>query len=102
MGKGVEKHPCLACGFLKVSSSGSMKCAHPDITQSESYKYGRPFTCRCTPKWCPKHPDHSYLGPAIAIPQAQRTARKLVRNGDSVKEIKESDPRDWTGDGGRE
>ena len=33
---------------------------------------------------------------------AQRTARKLVRNCDSVKEIKESDPRDWTGDGGRE
>lgn len=33
---------------------------------------------------------------------AQRTARKLVRNGDSVKEIKESDPRGWTGDGGRE
>ena len=32
----------------------------------------------------------------------QRTARKLVRKGDSVEEIKESDPRDWTGDGGRE
>lgn len=73
MGKGVEKHPCWTCGFLKVSSSGStIKCAHPDITQSESYKYGKPFTCRCTPKWCPKHPDRSYLGPAIAIPQAQR------------------------------
>ena len=33
---------------------------------------------------------------------AQRTAKRLVRNGDSVKEIKESDPRDWTWDGGRE
>ena len=32
----------------------------------------------------------------------QRTARRIVRNGDSVEEIKESDPRDWTGDGGRE
>lgn len=32
----------------------------------------------------------------------QRTARKLVRNGDSVKGIAEADPRDWTGDGGRE
>lgn len=73
MGKGVEKHPCWACVFLKVSSSGSsMKCAHPDITQSESYKYGKPFTCRCTPNWCPKHPDRSYLGPAIAVPQEQR------------------------------
>lgn len=72
MGKPVEKHPCWACGFLKVSSSGSsMKCAHPDITQSESYKYGKPFTCRCTPKWCPKDPDKSYLGSAIIVPQAQ-------------------------------
>ena len=33
---------------------------------------------------------------------AQRTARKLVRKGDSVEEIKEADTRDWTGDGGRE
>ena len=33
---------------------------------------------------------------------AQRTAKRLVRNGDSVEEIKEADPRDWTGDGGRE
>ena len=32
----------------------------------------------------------------------QRTAKKLDRNGDSVEEIKESDPRDWTRDGGRE
>ena len=32
----------------------------------------------------------------------QRTAKKLVRNGDSVEEIKEADTRDWTGDGGRE
>ena len=36
------------------------------------------------------------------LDSAQRTAKKLVRNGDSVKEIAESDPRDWTGDGGRE
>lgn len=82
MGKGVEKHPCWTCGFLKVSSSGStIKCAHPDITVSESYKYGKPFTCRCTPNWCPKHPDRSYLGPAIAMPQAQREkeARKETR-----------------------
>ena len=33
---------------------------------------------------------------------AQRTAKRLVRKGDSVKEIAEADPRDWTGDGGRE
>lgn len=73
MGKPVEKHPCWACGFLKVSSSGSsMKCAHPDITQSESYKYGKPFTCRCTPKWCPKDPDKDYLGSAVVVPQEQR------------------------------
>ena len=73
MGKGVEKHPCWTCGWLKVAkSSGSMRCVHPDITASESYKYGKPFTCRCTPNWCPKHPDRSYLGPAIAIPQEQR------------------------------
>ena len=26
----------------------------------------------------------------------QRTAKKLVRNGDSVEEIKEADTRDWT------
>ena len=72
MGKPVEKHPCWACGFLKVSGSGSsMKCAHPDITQSESYKYGKPFTCRCTPKWCPKDPDKSYLGSKMHIPDAQ-------------------------------
>ena len=32
----------------------------------------------------------------------QHTARKLVLKGDAVEEIKESDPRDWTGDGGRE
>lgn len=32
----------------------------------------------------------------------QRTAKKLARNGDSVEEIKEADPRDWTGDGGWE
>lgn len=84
MGKGVEKHPCWTCGFLKVSSSGStIKCAHPDITVSESYKYGRPFTCRCTPNWCPKDPDRSYLGPAIAIPQEQREkeAREETRGG---------------------
>ena len=73
MGKPVEKHPCWTCGFLKVLSSGStIKCAHPDITVSESYKYGKPFTCRCTPNWCPKHPDKSYLGSAIIVPQAQR------------------------------
>ena len=30
--------------------------------------------------------------------EVQRTARKLVRKGDSVEEIKESDPRDWTGE----
>lgn len=76
MGKGVEKHPCLACGFLKVSSSGSMKCAHPDITQSESYKYGNPFTCRCTPKWCPKHPDRSYLGEKVKAPEGERRETK--------------------------
>lgn len=84
MGKGVEKHPCWTCGWLKVAkSSGSMRCAHPDITVSESYKYGRPFTCRCTPNWCPKHPDRSYLGPAIAMPQAQREkeARKETWGG---------------------
>ena len=33
---------------------------------------------------------------------AQRTAKKIVNKGDTVKEITESDPRDWTGDGGRE
>ena len=72
MGKPVEKHPCWTCGFLKVSSSGStIKCEHPDITQSESYKYGRPFTCRCTPKWCPKDPDKSYLGSKMHVPDAQ-------------------------------
>ena len=32
----------------------------------------------------------------------QRTAKKLVRKGDSVKEIAEADPRDWTGNGWRE
>lgn len=31
----------------------------------------------------------------------QRTAKKLVRNGDSVEEIKEADPRDWTGNRSR-
>ena len=36
------------------------------------------------------------------LDSAQRTAKRLVRNGDSVKEIAESDPRDWTGDGERE
>ena len=77
MGKPVEKHTCWACGFLKFSSSGSsMKCAHPDITQSESYKYGRPFTCRCTPKWCPKDPDKSYLGQELHISEAERKENK--------------------------
>ena len=36
------------------------------------------------------------------LDSAQRTAKRLVRKGDSVKEIAEADPRDWTGDGGRE
>ena len=39
---------------------------------------------------------------SLNLDVVQRTAKRLVRNGDSVKEIAESDPRDWTGDGGRE
>ena len=81
MGKPVEKHPCWTCGFLKVSSSGgSMKCEHPDITQSESYKYGKPFTCRCTPKWCPKDPDKSYLGEGVRIPPGQRQRERKIQD----------------------
>ena len=77
MGKGVEKHPCWTCGFLKVSSSGgSIRCAHPDITVSESYKYGSPFTCRCAPNWCPKHPDRSYLGEKVKAPEGERRETK--------------------------
>ena len=72
MGKGTEKHPCRTCGWLKVAKSGSsMRCVHPDIVQADAYKYGKPFTCRCTPKWCPKDPDKSYLGSKMHVPDAQ-------------------------------
>ena len=72
MGKPVEKHPCWTCGWLKVAKSGSsMRCVHPEIVQADAYKYGKPFTCRCTPKWCPKDPDKSYLGSKMHVPDAQ-------------------------------
>ena len=72
MGKGAEKHPCWTCDWLKVAKSGkSYNCKHPKITENDTYQYGRGFTCVCTPKWCPKDPDKSYLGSAIIVPDAQ-------------------------------
>lgn len=72
MGKPVEKHPCWTCGWLKVAKSGSsMRCVHPEIIQGDAYRYGKPFTCRCVPKWCPKDPDKSYLGSKMHVPDAQ-------------------------------
>ena len=77
MGKGTEKHPCRTCGWLKVAKPGSsMRCVHPDIVQADAYKYGKTFTCRCVPKWCPKDPDKSYLGQELHISEAERKENK--------------------------
>ena len=80
MGKGAEKHPCWTCGWLKVAKSGSsMRCVHPEIVQADAYKYGKTFTCRCVPKWCPKDPDKSYLGQELHISEAERKENKRGR-----------------------
>lgn len=65
----MNKHPCLGCEYFKIAKSGkSYNCKHTKITENDTYQYGRGFTCVCTPKWCPEHPNRDYLGEKVKAP----------------------------------
>ena len=75
----MNKHPCLNCEHFKIAKSGkSYNCKHPKITENDTYQYGRGFTCTCTPKWCPQHPNRDYLGQKVKVPEGQRRETKIV------------------------
>ena len=73
----MNKHPCLECDFFKVAKSGkTFNCKHPKITENDTHQYGRGFSCRCLPKWCPEHPNRDYLGEKVKAPEGERRETK--------------------------
>ena len=73
----MNKHPCSECDFFKVAKSGkTFNCKHPKITENDAYQYGRGFSCRCLPKWCPEHPNRDYLGEKVKAPEGERRETK--------------------------
>ena len=73
----MNKHPCLDCEHFKIAKSGkSYNCKHPKITENDTYQYGREFSCRCLPKWCPEHPNRDYLGEKVKAPEGERRETK--------------------------
>ena len=69
----MNKHPCLDCEYFKTAKSGkTFNCKHPKITENDTYQYGRGFSCRCLPKWCPEHPNRDYLGEKVKAPEGER------------------------------
>ena len=85
----MNKHPCLNCEHFKIAKSGkSYNCKHPKITENDTYQYGRGFTCTCTPKWCPQHPNRDYLGQKVKVPEGQRRETKAVIEPEAKQENK--------------
>ena len=73
----MNKHPCSECDFFKAAKSGkTFNCKHPKITENDTYQYGRGFSCRCLPKWCPEHPNRDYLGEKVKAPEGERRETK--------------------------
>ena len=69
----MNKQPCLDCEYFKTAKSGkTFNCKHPKITENDTYQYGRGFSCRCLPKWCPEHPNRDYLGEKVKAPEGER------------------------------